>query len=187
MDVYGAIHSRRSVREYTAEPVDEKLLRRLIDASIQAPSAINEQPWLFTVIRERQMLQRIASESKDYLLSKPIQGSASRHLYELLTDPLFDVLYHAPALVVISSIIQSIWAIENCTLAAENLMLAACAEELGTCWIGFAQPWLASPAGKEAIEIPTNARPVAPIVLGHPKSKPAPVRRKEPEIRWIGQ
>jgi nitroreductase len=87
---------------------------------------------------------------------------------------------------VISSITESPWAIENCSLAAENLMLAACADGLGTCWIGFAQAWLGTPEGKAVLDLPAIYAPVAPIIVGHPKSAPPPVPRKEPEIRWIG-
>jgi nitroreductase len=65
-------------------------------------------------------------------------------------------------------------------------MLAARAAGLGTCWIGFAQTWLGTPAGKAALKLPAAYAPVAPIIVGHPKSAPPPIPRKEPEIRWIG-
>ena len=91
-----------------------------------------------------------------------------------------------PALILISSVAESPWAVENCTLAAENLMLAARAGGLGTCWIGFAQAWLGTPAGKAALNLPAAHVPVAPIIVGHPKSAPPLVPRKEPDIRWIG-
>ena len=79
-------------------------------------------------------------------------GLLSHHFQELLSDPKFDIFYHAPVLIVISSTAESPWAVENCSLAAENLMLAARARGLGTCWIGFAQAWLATPEGKAALE-----------------------------------
>ena len=70
------------------------------------------------------------------------------------------------------------WAIENCSLAAENLMLAACGAGLGTCWIGLAQAWLATPAGKAALGLPAACLPVAPIIVGRPKSPTAQVPRQ---------
>ncbi len=78
------------------------------------------------------------------------------------------------------------WAVENCTLAAQNLMLAACAEGLGSCWIGFARRWLATAAGKAVLGVPTAYPPVAPIIVGHPQGVAPPVPRKPPEISWIG-
>jgi nitroreductase len=59
MELDQAIHAQRAVREYTAELVDEATLGRLIEAATFAPSAVSEQPWLFTVIRDRALLVRI--------------------------------------------------------------------------------------------------------------------------------
>ena len=57
MDLKEAIYGRRAVREFTAKPVDEEVLRQLIDAAVQAPSAVNQQPWLFTVVRDKALLE----------------------------------------------------------------------------------------------------------------------------------
>jgi len=187
MDLIEAIYSRRAVREFTPEPVDDKVLRQLIDAAIQAPSAVNEQPWLFSVVLDKALLARISREAKAHLLKTTALGllSHSPRFQQILNDPSFDIFYHAPALVVISSVTKGPWAIENCTLAAENLMLAARGLGLGTCWIGFSQDWLGSDEGKAALNLPAGCVPIAPIIVGHPKSAPPPVARKEPQIRWI--
>jgi len=185
MDLREAIYTRRAVREFTAEAVDEKTLRQLIDAAIQAPSAVNQQPWSFCVVRDLALLARISSEAKAHMLRiSPV--ALLPHFQERLNNPNFHIFYHAPALILISSVAESPWTIENCSLAAENMMLAARAAGLGTCWIGFAQAWLGTPEGKAALNLPANYVPVAPIIVGHPKSEPPPVPRKEPEIRWIG-
>ena len=186
MDLKEAIYTRRAVREFTAEPVDEKTLRQLVDAAIQAPSAVNQQPWTFCVVRDAAVLARISRDAKAYMLGTTPVGLLSHHFQQILNDPEFDIFYHAPALIVISSVVESPWAVENCSLAAENLMLTARAAGLGTCWIGFAQSRLGTPEGKAALNLPANFVPVAPIIVGHPKSAPAPVPRKEPDIGWIG-
>ena len=108
------------------------------------------------------------------------------HFQEILGDPDFDIFYHAPVLVVIAAASNSPWAVEDCSLAAENLMLVAHAAGLGTCWIGFSQAWLGTAEGKELLKIPADYFPVAPIIVGHPKSVPPPVPRKEPNILWVG-
>jgi hypothetical protein len=143
MDIIKAIYSHRAIREFDATPVDQSVLRQLIDAAIQAPSAVNPQPWSFCVVRDKTLLDRISYEAKAHMLRASLAGLMSY----LLSDPNFDIFYHAPALIVISAVAESPWAVEDCSLAAENLMLAACAAGLGTCWIGFAQPWLGSPSG----------------------------------------
>ncbi len=186
MDLIEAIYNRRAVREFNAEPVDEKMLRQLIDAAVQAPSAVNQQPWSFSVVRDKALLARISHEAKAHTLRTTPMGLASHHFQELLSNPNFDIFYHAPALVLIAAVAQSPWAVEDCSLAAENLMLAARAFGLGTCWIGFAQTWLGTSEGKAALNLPGAYVPVAPIIVGHPKSAPLPVPRKKPEIHWIG-
>jgi nitroreductase len=104
----------------------------------------------------------------------------------MLSDPSFQIFYHAPALILISGISQGQWVVEDCALAAAHLMLAAYGLGLGTCWIGFAQGFLNTPEGKAAFSLPATWMPVAPIIVGLPKVVPAPVPRKEPQIRWIG-
>ena len=171
--------------ESTAWSPAKATIRRLIDSAIQAPSAVNEQAWSFSVVRDKTVLARISEQAKAHMVKTPPTGLPSHHFHDL-SDPTFDIFYHAPVLIVISSVTNSQWAVENCALAAENLMLSACAAGLGTCWIGFAQTWLGTPEGKATLELPPSYVPVAPIIVGHPKSALQPVPRKEPEIRWIG-
>jgi nitroreductase len=185
MDLDEAIYGRRSTREYTADTVDEPTIRRLIDAAIHAPNATNAQPWTFTVVRDQALLDQISEASKTlYLATMPTVPQSERYL--MLGDPQFHIFYHAPLLVVISGIRQGAYIVEDCALAAENLMLAAFGQGLGTCWIGFSQGYLNTPEGKQALGIPATWMPVAPIIVGYPKTVPAPVARKEPEIRWVG-
>jgi nitroreductase len=89
-------------------------------------------------------------------------------------------------LILISAVAQGPWIVEDCALAAQNLMLAAHAVGLGTCWIGFAQSFLNTADGKKALDLPAACVPVAPIIVGHPKAAPRPAPRKEPVIRWVG-
>jgi nitroreductase len=136
-------------------------------------------------VRDQALLARISNEAKAHML-RASPAALLPHFQERLNNPSFHIFYHAPALVLISSVAESPWTIENCSLAAENLMLAARAAGLGTCWIGFAQAWLGTPEGKAALKLPEKYVPIAPIIVGHPKSAPPPVPRKEPDIRWIG-
>ncbi len=110
----------------------------------------------------------------------PADGPMRAHL----EDPAFHIFYHAPALVLISAR-DADWASEDSALAAENLMLAACAEGLGTCWIGFAQRWLETRDGRRAVGLPEGYVPVAPLIVGHPHEAAPPVPRRAPAIHWL--
>lgn len=184
MELKQAIYGRRAVREYTTAAVDESEIRQIIDAAIQAPSAVNQQPWLFTVVRDSAVLSRISDQAKAHMLRTSQAALASHHFQTILNDPNFNIFYRAPALIVISAPAGP-WVVEDCALAAENLMLAAHAAGLGTCWIGFAQGWLATPEGKSLLKLSVNETPVAPIIVGHPKSEAPAVTRKPARIDWI--
>jgi len=184
MQLMDAIRQRRAVRSYTSEPVSEVVMRTLIDAAIWAPSATNEQPWMFTIVTRPDMIDSISTAAKTYMHARAGSGMPIR-LAKQLADPDFQIFHHAPALVVISTDSRTAWAIEDCALAAQNFMLAACAEGLGTCWIGLAQEWLSTPDGRQMLGLAPECMPVAPIIVGHPAEVPATVRRREPQIRWL--
>jgi nitroreductase len=184
MELLEAIKGRRSVRDFTGETVADATLRELIDAAIHAPSAMNQQPWSFVIVKNQALLADISEKAKAYLLDAA-QGSLPQHFSHMLSDPNFHIFYHAPVLIVIAVVEPTGWAVEDCALAAQDLMLTAYAAGLGTCWIGFAQGWLGTAEGKSALGLPASHVPVAPIIIGYPKHKPASVPRKEPELRWI--
>jgi nitroreductase len=186
MDLKEAIYTRRAVRDFTSESVGDKVIYELIEAAVQAPSAINQQPCSFCVVRDKAVLAKISREAKVYMLRSTPVGLMSHHFQQILNDANFDIFYHAPVLIVISAVADIPWAVEDCALAAENLMLSARGAGLGTCWIGFAQGWLGTAEGKALLKLPAAYRPCAPIILGHPKSQPPAVPRKAPQISWIG-
>lgn len=187
MDVFEAIYARRAVRDYTADAVAEETLRKLVDAAVHAPSAVNQQPWAFFVVRDEKLLGQISQRARAELLQSMTTGSAVNRFGELLRDPDFNIFYNAPVLIVIAGVEAGNWDVEDCSLAAANLMLAARALGLGTCWIGFAQAWLATPEGKAALQMPPAYFPVAPIIVGHPASFPPAVPRKPPEVHMVGR
>ena len=125
MELEEAIYTRRAIRSFTDEPVDEHTIRQLIGASVQAPSAVDEQPWSFTVIRDQALLDIISSRAKAHMLRTTPVGSLSTHFQQILKDPGFQIFYDAPVLIVISCVAESPWAVIDCSLAAENLMLAS--------------------------------------------------------------
>jgi nitroreductase len=190
MDIAEAISGRRSTREYKSQVLDEKSIRRLIDAATQAPNAVNQQPWTFTVVRDQALLNQVSRDAKAHMLAtmpaEMAAGARAEHFRTTLGDPAFQIFYHAPVLIVISGKPPGSWIVEDCALAAENLMLMAYSMGLGSCWIGFAQSYLNTPAGKKMLGLPDSWVPVAPVIVGYPSARPAAVARKEPEVRWVG-
>ena len=185
MDIIEAIYHRRSVRDYKADPVPHKVIDALIAAAVHAPSAMNLQPWSFLVIEGRDPLSRYAERAKRHLLEMMCPGSPLSQYRDQLSDPAFDIYYGAPALIVIAATSDAAQSAEDCCMAAQNLMLAACGMGLGTCCIGFARPWLNLREAKSELGIPESYIPVAPIVVGYPRSAASRVPRKLPEIHRV--
>jgi nitroreductase len=181
MELLEAIYQRRSVRTFKTQPVVRNTLQELVGVAVQAPSAMNAQPWHFTIIQKADLLDRISTEAKWFLLAL---DEASKELRAELADPKFHIFHGAPALILIS-VRGADWAEEDAALAAQNLMLAAHDQGLGTCWIGLAQAWLATKDGKAAVDLPGDCTPVASIIVGHPSGITPQVPRKPPTIQWI--
>ncbi len=186
MDVIEAIYHRRAIRDFTGEPVDKVTIDALITAAIQAPNAMDKQRWAFVVLRDRALMKRISDEAKELTLK--VMGT-SPHLAQFrdfLTSAQFNIFYDAPALILICGTEDDPFVAQDCCLAAENLMLAAHAKGLGSCWIGFAEAWLARAEAHKELGMPANYRPIAPIILGHPRSHPPAPPRQHPDVIWVG-
>jgi nitroreductase len=186
MDLMDAIYHRRAVRDFTTKAVDRETIRFVVAAAIQAPSAMNRQPWSFVVVEDQAALERYSHKAKAYLLETLAEGGPLDQYRALLAEPSFHLFYHAPALIVICATSDEEGTAEDCCLAAENLVLAAHGAGLGSCWIGFSRPWLDLPEGRKELGIPAHYLPVAPIAVGHPKAPPPPTPRRDPDILWVG-
>jgi nitroreductase len=186
MEILDAIRRRRAVRDYKPEKLPGDLLRQLVVAASWAPSAMNEQPWHFTVVTDRDLIADFSIHAKAFMLKSMPSMPRSGHFQDILADPHFNIFYNAPALLVISAAAQGQWCVEDCAMAAENAMLAALDLGLGSCWIGFAQAWFNTEDGLKALGLPQDYRAVAPLIIGYPKTEMPPVARKSPAINWIG-
>jgi len=186
MNVSQAIRERRAVRDYTAEPVSAGLIYQLISSATWAPSAMNEQPCQFTVITDQDLLNEISRQAKAWLLKNLSSMPRSAFFRDLLSQEKFHLFYHAPALIIISAPAGNQWTVEDCALAAQNMMLTATSLGLGSCWIGFAQGWLNTPEAQNLLNLSGQNLCVAPIAIGHPKAVLPPVSRKVPAITWLG-
>lgn len=185
------IYSRRSVRAYTSEIVPESTVRALIDAAVQAPTAVGQQSWSFVVVQNPRRLARLSEltkadftqqMAKDPALHLAVKSNASHDLITRFSEPGFDVFYGATTLIVIGTRVPGSYGTADCWLAAENVMLAASALGLGSCCIGAAAGALNSAEMRFELGIPPTVTAVAPIIVGVPAQPAAPIERPEPDI-----
>lgn len=185
MTVLEAIHQRRSVRDYSPEMVSKEAMDVLLAAAIRAPTAIHEEPWVFLIIQDAQRLRRLSEEVKKHFIQEAAHASlhhGGHALAQTFSQPDFNVFYNAGTLIVICTDNPRPFAAADCWLAAENLMLAACAMGLGTCVIGSAQGALNTPHVKAQMGMAAEITAVAPIIVGIPAGETPLSPRKPPRV-----
>jgi len=184
MTLVDAIYHRRSVRSYGPASVDRATIQALLAAAVRAPTAVHQEPWGFVILQDKGALKRLSDRAKPLFLEEVHREHLDRggHALDIFSSPDFNIFYDAPTLIVICARPLGAFIAADCWLAAENLMLAACAMGLGTCVIGSALPALNMPEGKVEIGIPAEFAAIAPIIVGVPKHETPLVPRKEPVV-----
>jgi nitroreductase len=136
-EVLDCIRARRSTRHFLEKQVEPELIEALLEAAVWAPSGGNSQTWLFTAISKPDVLQKLNellregfarwTPDDDYPSKQKAKNNAQ--------NPNHNFFYHAPALIIASNrpIYQN--AMADCSLALENLFLAAQSLGLGSCYI----------------------------------------------------
>ena len=185
-DVFEAIARRRATRAFTGERVGKDVIRSLLAAAVRAPTAMHEEPWGFVVVQDRSLLKRLSDDAKEALHDGGEHALRGLHMLSGLIAPE-NIFYDGGTLIVIYGEPKGQFVVADCWLAAENLMLAACARGLGTCVIGLALGALNSDKGKAALKVPRELTAYAPIIVGVPRGPTPATSRNEPRIlAWLG-
>jgi len=166
MEVIEAIKKRRSVRKYFDTPVEEAKLQTVLDAVRMAPSWANYQCWRMIVVREKAMKQNISDLSY-------VESFFSTKGYK--TNPSMKALAEAPVVIILCadpSRSGTLWGqnyyLVDAGLAAQNLMLAARDQGLGTVFVGvYDEEKL-----KLLLNVPPDIRIVGLFPLGYPAGDP---------------
>jgi nitroreductase len=182
------IYSRRSVRDYLPDDIPDDVVRELIRAGAYAPSAGNMQPWRFVVIKNRDLIAKLSARAKELWLEQAdISRPELKSLANMLSRPNFDIFFNAPLLIMIFSDCHAFSPQIDCALAGENMMLAARSLEIGSCWIGLANPLGEDPAIMADLGIADRYKLEGTIIFGYPTKldHEAPRRDKEVVLKWI--
>lgn len=188
MDLLTTINGRRAVRDYTPRIVSRDLLTQLANTAVQAPSALNNQPWTFGIFNGQPRLADYGERAKMHFLTTFSAGSDPHaRMHEMLRQPGFSLFYNASTLIVIyAKLGGGQFAIGDCCMAAQNLMLAAHSLGLATCPVGFSQPWLDLAEVKSEMGVPIHYTAVLPIIIGYPAGKTEPAGRRPAEfVSWL--
>jgi nitroreductase len=185
-DFFDVLRTRRTVRSYTTEPVADGDLRELIDSAILAPTGMNLQPWAFSVVTNRGVMDQLNAIVVGILRSPEARQRMGERMKEIVNAPGYNIFYGAPALVVISAETSVPGAMIDCQLAMENLFLAAHAKRLGACYMGFLTLAADRPEVQKILGIADGFKMVAAAIVGHPDVRPeGPPQRNAARITWV--
>lgn len=144
-----AIEERRSVRKFTDEMIDDKTIETLLRAAMQAPSAANQQPWEFIVVKDPERKDQLSKVS-------PYAGSIA----------------DAPLAIIMLANKERLKFAENMEqdmgAATENLLLQAASMELGAVWLGVAPVEARMNHIKDLFDLPDHFVPYAVVPVGVP-------------------
>ena len=171
MEAMKNLLERRSIRKYAQRQVEEALLDQVLEAGLYAASGMNSQVSVMVAVTDR--------ETRDQLsrMNAAVMGAQN------------DPFYGAPCVIVVLADPERYTWVEDASLVMGNLMNAAHALGLGSCWIHRAQQMFDSEEGKELLKkwgLPETLRGVGNCILGYPEETPAPKPRKEGRIVKIG-
>jgi nitroreductase len=183
------IYARRSVRNFTDDRVPNEVIGEIMRAGTYAPTATNQQPWRFVVIRNRELIKRYGQRAKKLWVEQFGNSTEPRlaSLTRVMSRPEMDVFYGAPVLVLVFSAPDALRGEIDCSLAAENMMLAARSLGVGSCWIGLASLLGTDQEFRREIGVPDNHALIAPLIFGYPvkENTRAPPRDNEVLLKWI--
>jgi nitroreductase len=148
------ILTRRSIRRYEPKDISQDVLKQILEAGRQAPSAANRQPVRFVIVNDRDLLKVLCGT----LLTRFVK--------------------YAPLAIVgcadVKSLLTGKWAVVDATIAMENMVIAAWTLGVGSCWIGACN----EEKVKELLKIPDKWKVVALVTLGYPAEQPKPRKKK---------
>lgn len=189
MEFYEVVHRRRSVRKYKPDPVPREALLRIFDAANWAPSGMNMQQWEFLVVGGEKKDQIGASYLKvAEVYSAGWEDTARREQFLQFSRTFGGAPLLIVALTKASSNPQTRkMHLESVSAAFQNLLLAACAEGLGSCWM--TGPLQDEETIRRILDIPPEKEIVALTPIGYPDMEPPAPPRVDPDlsikVKWL--
>lgn len=178
------LFERRSIRSFKEEQIKDSELEVILNAAKFAPSAMGQQPWHFTVIQNKEILNKI-----NVLAKKVFENSGIPRLEERAKAENFSPFYNAPTYIIVSVDEKGVAPIADGALALGNALLAAEGLGIGSCWIHAVNQLKTTEEGKalfKELGIPEGYTPIGSGAFGYASGeKPEPAPRKEGTVNII--
>lgn len=193
------LKSRRSIRRYLTDPVQNDVLDKLLEAATWAPSAHNKQPWRFAVLQDDFQKENLANAMGTRLRFDRTNDGDDPEIIERDVAKSIKLIVGSPIVIVVClsmsdmdvyvdehrSNAEFLMAIQSTAMATQNLLLAAHAMGLGGCW--RCAPLFCTDTVIDALKLPQNWHPQALVTLGYPdEDGKTPSRLSLSEVtKWL--
>ncbi len=166
-DILTHIKARRSIRKFTDQPIEEGAITALLEAAMAAPSASNRQPWEFVVVTDADLLGRLRARLVLGRYRAPLAVCVCGNLHRTWPGSA-----------------QSFW-VQDCSAAAQNILLASTGLGLGSVWVGVHPVRLFVRGVADVLNLPAHLVPLALIWVGHPaEGKPPRTQYDRRRVHW---
>lgn len=190
-EVMQTILHRRAIRRFDMRQIEEADLQQILQAGLYAPSAGGRQGVLFVVSQDRAVNERLGKIKRAN--SNPRMATATSYVSKeqpsIADDPkLVDAFYGAPTVITMFAPKDFLFSVDDCAVAAENMMLAADSLGVGSCYIGQGWTAFADPYGQEILRkwgVRADYYAVMQLLLGYPRpgdAHPTPKARKNDRV-----
>ncbi|MDD2411050.1 MAG: nitroreductase family protein [Candidatus Methanomethylophilaceae archaeon] len=181
------INTRVSVREYTQEKVPEETVRELLKAGFRGPNAMNRQALAFAVVENKEKAKEYSDRAKELRIDgEKMKCDPNQHVIDMLSREDYNIFFNSPVQIFIFASPEAVEPVEDGSIAAENIMLAAHSMGLGTCYVGFAQGLGRDTGFRKDLGVPDDYTYLAAITLGRPSgTTPVKPRKEVPVLGWI--
>ncbi|MEI6856372.1 nitroreductase family protein [Psychrilyobacter sp.] len=180
------IKKRRSIRKYKEIQIEQEKIEAIIEAGLYAPSGHNAQPWHFTVLQSKEVIDQISVGTKEAL--KNCETPLFRRMAK---NESFHILYGAPTVIVVSGKREGAYSMKaDLGAATQNMLLAAESLGVSTCWIGLiVENFKGEEQEKKNKEmgVPEGYEVQYAVTLGYSslEGSPKPNPRKENTVNYI--
>ncbi len=176
MNTIETILTRRSTRSYSSAPVEKEKLEKIIEAGRYAPSGGNNQTNHFIVVQNPEVLKKLAELAQNAFAKMEITEQTYSSLKSSIMQSKkggYVFYYHAPVLIIVANQKNYGNNIADCSVAVENMMIAANSLDLGSCWINQIH-WLTEEPSMlkylQELGLKENERVYSSMIIGYPKS-----------------
>lgn len=186
-EILKVIKERRSIRKYLPQQIKDEDLSLILEGATFAPSGHNAQPWHFTVIQNKELLDHLSNKTKEYM-----SKAETNWIIKMGTNEKYHLFHNAPTVIIVSGLKDTnkelpYSPMADCSAAIQNMLLVAQSLGIASCWVGLTTFLFEHEEDYKQLNIPEDYTPLFAIPLGYSAitKEITPLERRENIVNYI--